>query len=112
MIQGLLVALVGGLMLAQQPRPLVTQSELPPPGASQSKQTTVAPAPKAAAPAAKEPARAPKTEAVKEAAPVVNDATEKPRESANKAPAGLPAVEGKSSAGGRVAAFWVILPGK
>jgi len=139
MVQCLLVALVGGWLMAQQPQParsqvqlgneaspMVTQTELPPPvaaGASAAK-----PAPSAPAhPTAKAPAP---PHSLSNHDKLWNEQTSdkkstaqfvKPRQtvSEKKAPESkkgretAPPLEGgKQSTGGRVAAFWIILPGK
>ncbi len=105
MVHLIVVMLAGTFLAAQQAPPLVTQTELPPPGSSAVRQPAVPATPAAAAaPATVAPAPAPQKEnkgmGAKETAPPPKTEPPKPPTT----PAG--------AAGKRVAAFWIILPGK
>jgi hypothetical protein len=104
MIHGLLIACVGGWLAAQAQAgnavpPVVTQTELAPPGAAQ-------PKPSAPAPAAEKKSQTPKPD-VSNQPP--KDAVEKKSPAVAQNP---PEDADKKAGGNRVAAFWIILPGK
>lgn len=111
MIHGVLIAFMGGWLMAQaQPagaaHPLVTQTDLAPPGASQAK-------PPAPAPAPERKLETPKAEAPKKSAPPVEKNTpESKPEQVKESEKTLSVAPEKKAAGNRVAAFWIILPGK
>ena len=107
MVQCLLVALVGGWLMAQQP-PMVTQTELPPPVAAGASAAKPAPSAQASS-TAKEPAQTPN----EQASDKKSAETEKKASESTRGKEIAPSSESsKQSTGGRVAAFWIILPGK
>ena len=104
MVRCIIVALVSGWLMAQQPKDIITQTKLPPPGVAQAKP---APAP-------------PPSAAVKESAPREKQDTVKEKPAPKDGKPSGPKTEtapssgegGKQPTGKRVAAFWTILPGK
>jgi hypothetical protein len=101
-----IVAVLGGSLLGQQPQGLVTQTELPPPGADTAKsRVEAAPAP-APQPAQKPAEKTRKTRDGKEAAPAGAKSTEPKSETP------LADVSKKPAGAKRVAAFWIIIPGR
>ena len=107
MLHLLSVMVIGVLVLGQQPKAVVTQQDLPPPGSKAGKTET---APGVKKEIQKAPAKAPQPPRAKApAAPKKTTAeTAPPKE--EKAPAS--AAGDTTVAPRRVAAFWIILPGK
>jgi hypothetical protein len=104
MLSALMIAYLGGF-LAQQPKPLVTQTELPPPATATPEQPVRPPAVPSV--------QSPKTQAQTQVSPQGKDATGAKQEtSESKADTAPPAEAAKPVRGTRVAAFWIILPGK
>jgi hypothetical protein len=104
MFSALMIACLGGF-LAQQPKPLVTQAELPPPAAAAPQQLVQPPAVPSE--------QSPKTQAQTEVSPQGKDTTRAKQEtSESKADTVPPAEAARPVSGTRVAAFWIILPGK
>jgi len=122
MARCIIVAFIGAWLMAQQPHPQVTQTELPPPSATQAKPPPAPPAPVATQkPSATKKQVSTKKEAAptgeKTSVPKSNSGSRSQVQLGNENP---PKTEtapssnegGKQSSGKRVAAFWVILPGK
>ena len=116
-----IVALLGGLLLAQQPKSPVTQTDLPPPTVSHAPSNATsdaAPGNKSTPRAKKEKEKAAKEAAEAQPGPFRQNGptapekkvpaapeTEKPKPASN-------ATSEKATTGKRVAAFWLIVPGK
>jgi hypothetical protein len=107
MLHLLSVIVMGVLVLGQQPKAVVTQQDLPPPGAKAGKSE---PAPDLKKETKKAPAEAPQPAQAKAPAAPKKKAAKPASPKETKAPA---TVAGDMTASPhRVAAFWMILPGK
>lgn len=99
-----ILAVVAGLTWGQAGESPVSQSELAPPGAAKAQEETQ-PAPSDVIRPAEAPEPAPTEPAPREPAPAKPDAQA-------ASPPRKPAPERSSAPGKRVAAFWIIVPGK
>ncbi len=108
MVGWIAITLLGsGLLSADQP--LVTQTALPPPGTSAAPASEqLAPAPPQAPKSVKVAGDASTPEATKDAESAAPDTTDSKPKTETPPPAQVP----KAGDSKRVAAFWIILPGK